>query len=27
MGAKNYGLWYFGNDPITIELKSYNLPT
>lgn len=27
MGAKNYGLWYAGTTPITIELKSYNLPT
>jgi hypothetical protein len=27
MGAKNYGLWYLNNNPINIELKSYNLPT
>jgi hypothetical protein len=27
MGAKSYGLWYYNNEPITIELKSYNLPT
>jgi hypothetical protein len=27
MGAKNYGLWAMGSNPITIDLKSYNLPT
>jgi hypothetical protein len=27
MGAKNYGLWSMGSNPITIDLKSYNLPT
>ncbi len=27
MGAKNYGLWTLNNNPITIDLKSYNLPT
>lgn len=27
MGAKNYGLWALEGNPITTELKSYNLPT
>jgi hypothetical protein len=27
MGAKNYGLWAINGTPITIDLKSYNLPT
>jgi len=27
MGAKNYGLWAVSGTPITIELKSFNLPT
>lgn len=27
MGAKNYGLWAISGNPITTELKSYNLPT
>ncbi len=27
MGAKNYGLWAINNNPITIALKSFNLPT
>jgi len=27
MGAKNHGWWSLGEDPITTELASYNLPT
>jgi hypothetical protein len=27
MGAKNHGWWSLGEDPITMELASYNLPT
>ncbi len=27
VGAKNYGLWAMNGKPITVELKSYNLPT
>lgn len=27
MGAKNHGLWAINSTPITVELKSYNLPT
>lgn len=27
MGAKNYGLWSMGTNPIAIDLRSYNLPS
>ncbi len=26
-GVKNYGWWFYGDDPVTIELSSYNLPS